>query len=247
MSYALVSVCALASLVRAIGRAREEARSAQCECKLAQPALALHNYESMYGTLPPAAMTDANGKPLLSWRVVLLPFMEEETLYKQIKLDEPWDGPNNRKFNTLRPSIFVCPSHIHRAVEGTTDYVAVVGPRTLFPGGGRAKSRADIRDDPASTLMVVESMNCAVNWMEPGDLEWNRMSFRVNDLSQPSISSEHHIGSYPGPHVAAARPDPKNNQVVGYLNDSTPPADVRAMLIIDDGENVVLHKGPNMD
>jgi hypothetical protein len=55
------------------------------------------------------------------------------------------------------------------------------------------------RDDPASTLVVVEAMKSQINWMEPRDLEWDRMSFRLNDHSRPSISSEHHYGSYSGP------------------------------------------------
>jgi hypothetical protein len=231
-----------------VGRAREEARAAQCVCNLGCLELALRNYESTYGFLPPAAIADANGKPLLSWRVAILPFVEQESLYKQIKLDEAWDGPNNRRFNSLRPSIFLCPSHIENSENGFTDYVAVVGPRTLFPGGGKTRSRADIRDDPASTLVVVESMNSAINWMEPRDLEWDRMSFRLNDGLRPSISSNHHYGSYPGPHVmaAGARASP-DNQVVASLGASITPEAVKSLLIIDDGNTVTLRRGPWLD
>jgi hypothetical protein len=231
-----------------VGRAREEARSAQCVGNLAYLEVALRNYESTYGFLPRAAITDAHGKPLLSWRVAVLPFIGQESLYKQIKLDEPWDGPNNRRFNSVRPSVFLCPSHVERAEKGLTDYVAVVGPRTLFPGGGKARKRADIRDDPASTLMVVESMNSAINWMEPRDLEWDRMSFRLNDHSRPSISSNHHYGSYPGPHVmaAGARASP-DNQVVASLGGSVAPEAIQSLLIIDDGKEVVLRRGPWLD
>jgi hypothetical protein len=217
-------------------------------CNLAQLELALRNYESTYGLLPPAAITDANGKPLLSWRVAILPFIEQEGLYKQIKLDKPWDGPDNRRFNSLRPSIFLCPSRTEDEKNGFTDYAAVVGPRTLFPGGGKARKRSDIRDDPASTLVVVESMNSQINWMEPRDLDWDRMSFRLNDDSRPSISSKHHYGSYPGPHViaAGARASP-DNQVVASLGGSIAPEDVKALLIIDDSNNVVLRRGPWLD
>jgi hypothetical protein len=126
--------------------------------------------------------------------------------------------------------------------------VAVIGPRTLFPGGGKARRRADIRDDPASTLVVVESMNSAINWMEPRDLEWDRMSFRLNDHSRPSISSKHRYGSYPGPHViaAGARGSP-DNQVVASLGGSIAPEDVKALLVIDDGKEVTLRRGPWLD
>src|SRR3954451_25354341 len=104
---ALIAVALAASvlvwLVMAVTKAREEARSSQCVCNLAQLELALRNYESTYGLFPPAASADANGKALLSWRVAILPFIEQEALYDQIKLDEPWDGPNNRRFHAIRP------------------------------------------------------------------------------------------------------------------------------------------------
>jgi hypothetical protein len=235
-------------LVGAVGRAREEARAAQCVCNLACLEAALRRYESTYGTLPPAAIADANGKPLLSWRVAILPFIGEGDLYKQIKLDEPWNGPNNCRFNSIRPSVFLCPCHIEGADKGFTDYLVVVGSRTLFPGGGKGRKRAEIRDDPASTLVVVESMNSAINWMEPRDLVWDRMSFRLDDHSRPSISSNHHYGSYPGPHViaAGARASP-DNQVVASLGGSITPEAVKSLLIIDDGRDVPLRRGPWLD
>ena len=250
-TWGIASLCSLILLiwlVGAVSRAREETRSSQCAGKLAQLALALHNYESIHGSLPPAAITHADGKPLLSWRVALLPIVERDDLYKQIRLDEPWDSRHNRKFHTQMPSFFNCPSHIDDAGRGYTSYMVVVGPRTLFPGGGKAKSLADIRDDPSSTLMVVETVTSDINWMEPRDLDWDRMSFRVNDRSQPSISSEHRLGGYPGPHVVAAGckayPD---NQVVTYLADSMAPAMIKALLMIDDGQKVVLRRGPKLD
>ncbi len=249
---ALIAVALAASvavwLARTVTRLREEARSAQCVCHLAQLALAVQNYESRYGSLPPAAITDVNGKPLLSWRVAILPFIEEEALYRQIKLDEPWDGPNNRRLNALCPSNFRCPGHFDRTGEGYTNYLAVVGPRTLFPGDGKARQRSEILDDPASTLMVVESANSAINWMEPRDLEWDRMSFRLNDPSRPSISSRHHSGSYPGPHVVAAgnRAYP-DDQVVASLGGAMSQEAIKSLLIIDDGMKVVLRRGPWLD
>jgi Protein of unknown function (DUF1559) len=235
-------------LLGTVSRLREEARSSNCVCNLAQLECALSIYESTYGSLPPAVITGANGKPLLSWRVAILPIIGEESLYKQIKLDEPWDGPNNRRLNTVRPPIFGCPSHSDGAGKGYTDYLAVVGPRTLFPGGGKARKRSDIRDDPTSTLMLVESTNSSINWMEPRDLELDRMSFRLNDPSRSSISSDHHSGSYPGPHVlAAGRRAYPDNQVVASLGGSMTPETVKSLLIIDYGRKVVLRRGPWLD
>src|SRR5262249_15896286 len=73
---------------------------------LRELAVAVHNYHDAHGHLPLPAITDRTGKPLLSWRVALLPFMEHDNLYKQFRLDEPWDGPNNRKLIDKMPAIF---------------------------------------------------------------------------------------------------------------------------------------------
>jgi hypothetical protein len=120
-------------------------------------------------------------------------------------------------------------------------FVAVVGPRTLFPGGGRTRRLADIRDDPKSTLMLVESVNSSVHWMEPRDLDWDQMTFLVSDRSRPSISSEHRVRSYPGAHVVAA------DDGIATLEPPMPPTLIKALLVIDDGETATLHQGPRLD
>jgi len=171
-----VAVCSLAFLtwlVGAIGRAREEARSAQCVGNLKQLGLALLNYESAHGCLPPAYVVDPHGKPLYSWRVVLMAYLEREEgwndrqLTEKFRFDESWDGPANRKLHGMRPPNFFCPSHTESAEKGFTSFLAVVGPRTLFPGGGKTRRLADVRDDSKSTLMLVESVNTSIHWMEP--------------------------------------------------------------------------------
>lgn len=242
------SLAFLSWLMVGVRRAREEVRSGRCGGNLSQLQLALLNYEQDYGCLPPPAFTDANGKPLLSWRVSVLPYFDEEGLYKQIKLDEPWDSPHNRRLHARMPSFFRCENKDGPTDQSSTRYMVVVGPRTLFPGGGQVRRLADIRDDPASTLMIVESQTSAVCWMEPRDLEWDRMSFHVDDPDKPSISSDHHHGSYPGPHVAAAGHGTTrgDNLVVASLDGSMSPAFVKALLMIDDGENAILRRGPRL-
>ena len=138
----------------------------------------------------------------------------------------------------MRPPNFFCPSHPERAERGFTAFVAVVGPRTLSPENGKTRRLADVRDDPKSTLMLVESVNLSIHWMEPRDLDWDRMSFLVNDRSRPSISSEHRVGSHRGPHIVAA------DDGLAYLDDSIPPALIRELLTIDGGEAAVLRQGP---
>ena len=248
--YGAVAVCALfflSQLVAVVVRERELAHSAQCAGNLCQLGLALRNYDSTYGCLPPAYVVDAHGKPLYSWRVVLMAYLErqegwnERQLTKSFRFDEPWDSPANSKLHGMRPPNLFCPSHPVSAEMGFTSVVVVVGPRTLFPPDGQSRRLADIRDDPTSTLMLVESVNPSIYWMEPRDLDWDQMSFMINDRSCPSISSEHRIGGYPGPHVVTA------HDSVTFLSDSMPPDFLKALLMIDDGVKAILRQGPRLD
>lgn len=209
-------------------RAREEARRAQCVSNLKQLGLALHNYDSSYGCLPPPYVADAHGRPLYSWRVVLMAYLEKAEgwnggqLTTNFRFDEPWDSPHNRKLHGMRAPNFFCPSDPASAENGFTSFVAVVGPRTLFPGGGQVRRLADVRNDSTMTVMLVESANRSIHWMEPRDLAWEDMSFVVNDRSRPSISSLHRA-----PQVLHA------DGSVTYLPPATPPEVVKAPLMID--------------
>jgi len=86
----------VALLLPAVQSAREAARRAQCSNNLKQIALAFHNYHDTYRTFPPAYIPDEDGNPKHSWRVLILPFLEQRALYEQYNFDEPWDSPNNR-------------------------------------------------------------------------------------------------------------------------------------------------------
>lgn len=223
-------------------RAREAARSAQCVSNFKQLGLALHNYESDYGCLPPAYVADAHGKRLYSWRVLLMAYADRtngwigDQFWQKFRYDEPWDSPYNRRFHSIRPGCFFCPSDPKAAEKGYTSVLAVVGPDTLFPGV-KPRRLAEIRDDPESILMLVESGNAEIHWMEPRDLDWNDMGLRVNDRSQPSIWSNHHEGYYGGPHVTTAAGG------VSWLPDAIRPADIKAMLLINDGGGMKIPLG----
>ena len=80
-----------------------------CTNNLKHIGLALLNYNDIFGCFPPAYTTDANGKPMHSWRVLILPFIEQQTLYKRYRFDEPWDGPNNSLLAKEMPSVFPLP------------------------------------------------------------------------------------------------------------------------------------------
>jgi prepilin-type processing-associated H-X9-DG protein len=166
------------------------ARDSRTSCvnKLKQIALAMHNYHDVNQHFPAVASFDKDGKPLLSWRVHLLPFLEQNELYKEFHLDEPWDSEHNRKLIAKMPAIFRCPST--RAELGRTTYVVPVGPSTIFTGGPQGIPIKEINDGTSNTIMVLDAADShAVIWTQPDDLKV--------DLKQPRAGLvEHHPGGF---------------------------------------------------
>ena len=116
-------------LLPAVQKVREAAARTQSLNNLHQIGIALHAYHDTSRGLPTAAIYSQDGRPLLSWRVSILPFVKQNDLYQKFKLDEPWDGPNNRKLLEMMPEIYVVPGA--EAPPGHTYYQAMVGPQTL--------------------------------------------------------------------------------------------------------------------
>ena len=98
----------------AVRSAREAARRSQCVNNLKQIGLGFHNYHSSNDCLPAAAITDKDGRPLLSWRVAMLPYIESSPLYSKFHLDEPWDSPHNLSLLEPTPLVYACPSDMTR-------------------------------------------------------------------------------------------------------------------------------------
>ena len=145
----------LGLLLPAISCAREAARRCACTNNIRQIALALLNYRQANGCFPPAYIVDKNGRPAHSWRVLILPYLEGQTLYQQYNFNEPWDGPNNKKLLAGRPPMcFVCPSDGNIRISGTacTSYAAVVGADAAWPG----KTSGKPTGDPSQTILLVE-------------------------------------------------------------------------------------------
>ncbi len=157
----------IALLLPATRSARPAARRMQCSSNLKQIAMALHNYEQAHGMMPPAFTTDAEGRPLHSWRTVILPYLDEQSLYQTIDLTKSWDDPANAKARETSLLVFRCPE----ATEppNTTTYLAIVAPDGCFAPKG-ARTRGGDRGFPGSTLMVIEAgEDSAVPWMAPVD------------------------------------------------------------------------------
>jgi Protein of unknown function (DUF1559) len=129
--------------------------------------LALLGYESIWRGFPARAIVDKNGKPLLSWRVAVLPYMEENKLHRQFHLDEPWDSEHNKALIEKIPAAFANPN---RPRDGKTNYLLPVGKGTLF--GGEKRLRMKEITDPSETVMFVEAdEDRAVIWTKPEDLD----------------------------------------------------------------------------
>ncbi len=144
---------------------------AQSQNNLKQIGLAMYNYEATYGMLPPAAICDKNGKPLLSWRVAILPFIEQDNLYKQFKLDEPWDSDHNKKLAQLVVKTYMLPNDKAKHELPSTYYRVFYGNDAMFDLK-KGTRFAEITDGLSNTIMVAEAAD-AVPWTKPDELEYD--------------------------------------------------------------------------
>jgi len=157
------------STLTAVQTARESAREAMCRNNLRQIGLALHNYHDMYGSFPPAYIADESGRPMHSWRVLILPQLDQQALYSRYRWDEPWDGPNNSQLLSEMPAIYRCPSHPETNSTNTA-YAGVFGPKSMFRGTLGIRL-ADVTDAPMYTAMVGELTDADIPWMQPRDVD----------------------------------------------------------------------------
>jgi len=152
---------------------RADAYRARRMNQFKQIALGLHNHESAQSAFPAAASYDADGKPLLSWRVQILPYVEQKALYNQFHLDEPWDSEHNRKLVDKMPEVYADPDPaIRNSIDkGHTTFVVPVGKGLIFEGREAPKWR-DIKDGTSQTILALEVVpERAVPWTKPADWE----------------------------------------------------------------------------
>jgi hypothetical protein len=136
-------------------------------------AVAFHRFaDDHQGEMPPAAVYGKDGRPLYSWRVLLLPYLGEKKLYEQFKLDEPWDGPHNKSLLSKMPAVFAPVGGEARKTHRTY-YQVFVGPDTAFQAKNRGPLLpASFPDGTSNTLLIAEAAE-AVPWSAPRDLEYS--------------------------------------------------------------------------
>jgi hypothetical protein len=169
---ALIGFCAVGSCVGlffyGMSRVRTTATTIKEFNDYKQIALAMHNYHAAYGHLPPLSMKTRNGKPGLSWRVAILPYLEHADLYNQFKIDEAWDHQTNRRLASQMPVFFTS------LEDPTPEYTHV----RLFVGKGaiyqpnRVLNLAEITDGASNTLLLVEAAK-PVLWIQPEELTFD--------------------------------------------------------------------------
>ena len=213
----------IAALAGATQGSREATRRSQCVNNLKQFGLAMHNYHSAHNTFPAAFSASKDGKPLLSWRVQVLPFLDEQKLYDEFHLDEPWDSPHNKTLISRMPAVYACPSGDPAlARAGKTTYLTPRGPATVFPGAEGVGIRA-ITDGTSNTIFVVDASDAAaVTWTKPEDWEVG-----------PELKLDGLFGKHPkGTNVGFA------DGSVKFLKETTTPTLLRTILTKAGGEVV---------
>jgi hypothetical protein len=164
----VVVVCGgimVALLLPAVQQARSAARRMQSSNNLKQIMLAVHTYHDVYNQLPPAIVKDADGKPLYSGMVLLLPFMEHQHIANQFDLSKPWDAPENLHLSQMNLPIFMNPSAVP-GNSGKSDYLFVGGPQSLLGVDGR-RSFVDCKDGTSNTMVLVEVKEHTRSWAAP--------------------------------------------------------------------------------
>jgi prepilin-type processing-associated H-X9-DG protein len=157
-------------LLPAVQAAREAARRTSSSNNLKQIGLAMHIGYDITKKLP-GDIYSSDGKPLLSWRVAILPYIEQQALFEQFHLDEPWDSEHNLKLAEQMPPTFVHPGIV--TPPGMTVYQRPVGENLLM-FGNQSFGFAQITDGTSNTIMAVEAVgDVAVPWTKPADLEIN--------------------------------------------------------------------------
>ncbi len=177
-----------------IRNALRESHRRRCYDQLKFLGLAMHEYNEQHGSFPAPAIFSGEGKPLLSWRVALLPHMGYRSLYERFRLDEAWDSPHNRALLAEMPREFGCPAgRAHR--EGRTGYRVIVGPEndaysvnTAFEPA-RGNDIRNFTDGTSNTILVLET-DSFVPWTKPDDLHWSKGG------PLPRLASPHPDGAH---------------------------------------------------
>lgn len=173
---------------------QEQRNLVGCRNNIQKIAIALQSYCDKHGTYPPPVITDAAGKPLYSWRVLLLPFLGYPDLAKDFNYNEAWDSSQNMAVVRRMPSVFASPASADAQGMGETTYMLLTGNNTLFPPTGPLSSK-DVSDPPGETLLVVEVRNGGLSWTQPGDIDVAKLKYQISAAGKDAVGGNHKGGA----------------------------------------------------
>ncbi|MFI5460254.1 MAG: DUF1559 domain-containing protein [Isosphaerales bacterium] len=216
---------AIAIMVPAVRSAQIAARRAQSVNNLKQIGLALHNFHSANNHFP-ADIRGKDGKPLLSWRVQLLPFLEQGQLFNEIHLDEPWDSGHNKALLERMPAAFVVAGT--PGEPGMTFYRGFSGKGTIFdPKVPKGIGLQNITDGTSNTIAVVEAKD-AVPWTKPdSDLPFD---------DDPKLERTRALRKELGGHLGGGFNALFCDGSVRFIRETVNPQVLRALLTRNGGE-----------
>ncbi|NQT15067.1 MAG: DUF1559 domain-containing protein [Planctomycetes bacterium] len=236
----VVSILLFGLAIPAVRLARDSARRTQCANQLLHIGMAMSTYHDVFKSLPPAFIPDETGCPAHSWRVLIMPFWMCDPFYDGYNFNEPWNSPANDRLGVERACSGIhyhCPAD--PPLEPTANYLAVVGAATAWPAPEPSHFR-DFAKAASHSILLVEHRNSSIHWMEPRDLEFDRLDFTVHGRSRQgssspgqAISSEHRKGA----HVVFA------DASVEFLSADTAPEVLKDMLVIG-GDEPKIPLGP---
>jgi hypothetical protein len=181
-------------LLPAINATREAGRRSLCMNNLHQIGLAMAMYESKNGKFPPAAGVGENGQPPMSWRVAILPYMQEDEIYRNYDPKQPWNSPKNLEVLKKMPREFRCPSDSDSG-DGETSYFMISGKNTVGGLLGSAgASPFEITDGLSKTMTLVEVHGLKVPWTEPRDLTVDQLIARLRSGARIAHIATFNIG-----------------------------------------------------
>jgi hypothetical protein len=171
---------------------REHARCETCGLYLKQIGLGLRSFNGSNGGLPPAYLRDEHGKPMHSWQSIVKPYLGYYSWRAQYSMKEPWNGPNNKQLGSYRDSPFQC-SSMERDRGCASDYVAVVGPDTMWPGAERVRLPSLDADDQ-DTILLIEMPDSDYSSLEPRSPTVEEFLERVKSPDGKGIRCLHRKG-----------------------------------------------------
>jgi prepilin-type processing-associated H-X9-DG protein len=243
LSLLCVGPVATFGIYRAASFLHGESARRQSQNNLKQLAIAMHAYHDTNMYFPPAQSPAPLGvgvpgpgfpgppgapgtRPKVSWRVLILPYIDEGNLYQMYNFNEPWDGPNNSRLLTMMPKVYQLPGDT-TAPPGHTYYQVFVSPPSVVPHALFSTDPNDrvrisqVVDGTSNTLMIVEAAT-PVPWTKPDDIPF--------DPSGPVPPLGKHYNG--GCNAAFA------DGSVRFLHGNLSPTVLKALITRDGGENV---------